>query len=91
MCFCGSGGVGGGSGCGVDISDEGGGVDGSAGNNGVGDGGERIMYRNSGGGGSVAYWSVGGGLCRSGWYSAFGWGFRGGGSRGSGTGGGVCG
>ena len=57
----------GGSGCGVDISDEGGAVDGSAGNSGVGDGGERLMYRCVGGGGIVAYRSVGGGLRRSGW------------------------
>ena len=35
------------------------------------------------------YWSIGGGLCKSGSYSGVGKGFRGGGGRGSGTGGGV--
>ena len=78
MCLCASSGAGSGSGCGVDVSDEGGGVDGSAGNSGVGHVVDRIMYRSDGGGGSVKYQSVGGGLCRSGSYYGAGWGFRGG-------------
>ena len=74
----------GGGGDGVDGSNGGGGVDGSGGNSVVGDGGESGVYRS---GGSVVHRSVGGGLCRSGWYFGGGCGFCGGGS---GTGGGVC-
>ena len=55
-----------GGGGGVDGSDGGGGVDGSSGNSGVGDGGESIVYRSGGGGGSGVQRSVGGRLCRSG-------------------------
>ena len=44
----------------------GGGVDGSGGNSGVGDGGESGVYRSGEGGGSVVHRSVGCGLCRSG-------------------------
>ena len=85
MCLCGGAG-----GCGVGV---GGVVDGSGGNSGVSDGGASGMYRSGGvggsggAGGSVVHGSVGGGLCRSGWYFGIGCGFCG---RWSGAGGGVC-
>ena len=63
---------------------------GSGKNSGVGDDTESIVYKSVGAGGGVVYWSVGGELCRSGWYFGVGWSFRGAGGRGSGTDGGVC-
>ena len=58
LCLCG--------GDGIDVSDGGGGVEGSGGNSGAGDAGESIVYRSGGGSGSVAYGSRRAGLCRSG-------------------------
>ena len=88
MCSCDGGGgrgrgVGGGGG--VDGSDGGGGVDGSGWNSGVGNGGDSVVYRSGGG-----RRSVGGVLCRSGWYFGIRWDFHGEGGGRSGTYGGVC-
>ena len=91
MCLYGGGGGCGGGGGG------GGGVDGSDGGDGVVmRGGESGVYRSCGssgsGGssGSVVHWSVGGGLCRSGWCFGVWCGFHGEGGGGSGAGDGVC-
>ena len=53
MCLCGGGGCGS-----VDGSDGGGGVGGSGGSSGVCDGGESVLYRSGGCGGSVVHRSV---------------------------------